>query len=452
MIDAVEKKQKKRINYLSGSYITTLINIGYQKNYIHFRLRKLFFDKRRPINSLETLNDFFDEFDLELKDYKVIFKGSKLLNEIKDSCQSFDITITDDFAFEGPNGKGFANQKTEDEVFVICDEISALDGIAAKVNAERKIGRIVNLFTYFHHKEVPHWSNDAIVIRNGLEHPVKKHTSPMVKIPDMRPGKAAKDLNEVLKNFNLESRSLKKFNRAFDLHGLAVSGEEVENQILNTWIAFETMIDGKDGGSKIQQISDAIVPFINLFYLRNIINYTYQSLRRWNIAFIRELLSKVPDSKNGLPQDKVAMIIACEEFKDLRTELLAELESFILLRFRVWQLSEVLKNGKSIRVFIEQHTTKVIWHIRRIYRARNLIVHEGTIDPNIDILAENAHSYLDSFMNGIIYLSAYDRHIITINQGIKESNILYHFWQKTLKNNEKTKCSVDNYALFLFGE
>jgi hypothetical protein len=453
LYEAIRHNHKKDISDLAASYVTTLINIGYQKNIILYHLRKHFFDyKKVPVEQVDSVIAFFNVFSLAIHNYKVVFRSSKLLNEIKDSCTGFGMTISDDIELNSGMGKKFIADKVDNELFIVCDGIQALDGISAKIEASGKLKRVVNLFTYFHHKEVSHWSEDAIVIKDNTEYYINKQKSPMVKSADSRPKKAASDLRDVLQNFKMETRSWQKFNRAFDLHGLAVGGEEVENQILNTWIAFETMIDAKEIGSKIQHITNAVVPFINLFYIRNIFHYIYRSLKRWNRKKLFELLDTVPNDVAPTNIHKTAVLIVCEEFKDSRVELFSMLDDFPLLRFRMFQLNKALSSGKHVQDFIEGHTMKVKWHIRRIYRARNLIVHEGSIDRNIDILAENAHSYLDSFMNGMIYLAARKRDIMTINQGVKEGNIIYDYWQKTLKRLPDTRCDLSNYSMFLFGQ
>lgn len=48
--------------------------------------------------------------------------------------------------------------------------------------------------------------------------------------------------------------------------------------------------------------------------------------------------------------------------------------------------------------FVEKHADRVKWQIMRIYRNRNLIIHNGKSMPYLNLLIENLHSYVDEFI------------------------------------------------------
>lgn len=50
------------------------------------------------------------------------------------------------------------------------------------------------------------------------------------------------------------------------------------------------------------------------------------------------------------------------------------------------------------------HQKKLSWHIRRLYRTRNLIVHDSGTMYDIETLVENCHSYVDEFLKQILRL------------------------------------------------
>lgn len=68
---------------------------------------------------------------------------------------------------------------------------------------------------------------------------------------------------------------------------------------------------------------------------------------------------------------------------------------------------------------LDNHKQRVEWQIRRIYRARNMIVHDGTTPSYTNILIENLHDYLDSVMKGLMLLASTKHTMNTIGQGFK---------------------------------
>lgn len=86
-------------------------------------------------------------------------------------------------------------------------------------------------------------------------------------------------------------------------------------------------------------------------------------------------------------------------------------------------MSEIIKN----------HTQRLEWQIRRIYRTRNLIVHTGITPKYTAILIEHTHSYLDVLLSTLIKLSSLNR-INSVGQGFQYMDLLYNDYIKILDN------------------
>ncbi|MCG0458524.1 hypothetical protein L6R44_20900, partial [Enterobacter cloacae complex sp. ECC445] len=94
------------------------------------------------------------------------------------------------------------------------------------------------------------------------------------------------------------------------------------------------------------------------------------------------------------------------------------------------------------------HGKRVAQQIRRIYRARNLIVHTGNLPSYTPILIENLHDYLDVVIGTLIELNISQRRISTISQGFKMMEIRYSSYRRKLdvKNLQFKEDNID----FLF--
>lgn len=63
----------------------------------------------------------------------------------------------------------------------------------------------------------------------------------------------------------------------------------------------------------------------------------------------------------------------------------------------------MLSKPADVYAFVEKHAERVKWQIMRIYRNRNLIIHNGDNMPYLELLIENLHSYVDDFMSYLIH-------------------------------------------------
>ena len=111
-----------------------------------------------------------------------------------------------------------------------------------------------------------------------------------------------------------------------------------------------------------------------------------------------------------------------------------------------------MSDSNKVEKFIQNHTQRVEWHIRRIYRARNLIVHTGKVPSSIERLVESSHSYFDTFVNIMMNLSIDKKQIRTIDHGIREIKIRNKMHLDSLHALSGTECNADNYLTILWGK
>ena len=90
---------------------------------------------------------------------------------------------------------------------------------------------------------------------------------------------------------------------------------------------------------------------------------------------------------------------------------------------------------------MKKHAKRVEWQIKRIYRNRNMIVHNGEKTPYLSLLVENLHSYVDDFLLYVIHSMAEGKNINSMCQElfVKESKWDSEFLQKGTKEKTKVK-------------
>jgi hypothetical protein len=450
LIEAISKNAKRDISNLTSSLITTLKAAGYSQTYLFKKTQESFYDFNKEINSVNQIESFLNIFDLKSRTFDVLFKASSLYLEIQSSCKSFNIEIhkTIPRHFVDHDVK-FTHKKINNDIYILCKDIDAKDGIKARYFAERLTDKISNLFIFFHHKEKPKISNESLVYdktNKGL-FKASEQTSPMTKGFDLKPKKAALRLNEVLKNFGVSKDSFERIDKAIDLHGIAVDNRNVENQLLNLWISFETLIQGNDKKGKVHQVIDCIMPIIKSSYVKMLLDDAVKSLSRWNGLKLASLLSQIQIGNTAT--EKTYALILSEECEQSRIELGKALNDFPLLRNRIFELNRNLHKGSKMLDTISEHDRRVQWQIRRIYRTRNLIVHKGGSFINADILVENAHTYFDIFINKLYALVINGKQINTIEQGIKEMELEWIRKEKFLTKHKNDSITLANVLEFV---
>ena len=454
-----EGKQKEKIRNLTSSYITELINYGYHPNHIDYQNYHFFFDthKGQVISKIDDLQSFFDLFNFEVTDYTVVFIGSIMFREFKDTLNKYDIVVTRTYnCFSNIQGDlSFKASRKSNESFIICSKVNGLDHHSARENIEKFLGQATNLFNFFHHKEKPKLNDICVVARTDTNYVVviDKPVKSILKTKhDEYPDKAAKSVENVLSKLQFGSESTYRFSRSIDLHSAALTASAIENQMLDLWAALETLIPKSSESNKdrIVQICDQLIPFLQINYIEKQFAEIYQDFKSWDFDFTKEILEKAKGYEESNKIISVAALVTLEENKELRLEIYKKLDDFPLLKNRLYSIHESFNSPKNIKKVLNKHSAKINWHLRRIYRTRSLIIHSGSYPTFTPILIEHLHNYLDIFLKRMIELASESR-ISTIEQAVFEISTILDYHNDLLDKHQDEDLTLDNFKEALLG-
>ena len=451
LIEAIQTTKKKDINKLSTSLVTTLINLGISKEYLYSKTLEYFYLGDTPIiESNKDISKYLESIYPCLHNFEVYFICSELIKDVSESVKAFKIKILDKLP-DDLKKLSVKNDfiKKQDESYVEIERIRCSDVYTARESAERRLDGLKDLFTLFNHKKQIKWRDETLIRQCCLDEPVlvRSPKNSMEKGFDMKPEAASKELNHLLKNFSFKGSSFEKFNRVVDFHGIGVSNDVTENQLLSVWIALETLVPTHSGGSKICKITELVMPFILVNYISRIIERFAADLLRWNNYRTRTILKKIPNTKKMKIYEKVLHLLAVTENNEILSELYASLGDFHLLRFRAYQLALMFQNPATLKEVIDQHEVKVEWQIRRIYRTRNLIVHSGRTPKHIHSLIENGHDYLDQILFEIIKMSTGEYKVSAFDQAFELARLKYSVFSKKLAAAQKFNSNNISFML-----
>ena len=386
------------IYLLTRTLATELVNGGYSAEYITEELKNVFLDQEKVVQCEEQLLvDFFNRFTFERKSYQVVFginaetaRILKYFKEINVNPPSNDI-------------KKKLNLKHRGDCIVEV-VVENVDKHQAANAAYGYINTIIGLHRISqHHKpiyikpiaQVNEIDEEFIVISTKI---IKMGNNILLR---------ANNENQIQSYF-FDKQLLNKidppetFFRAVSLHNNALDSKEPTNQLLDLWTAVETLIGFRSGDEdKINVVCDILTSILNRTYLYSHITQLHKDIMAVCGKNGEDTLSSIAGEEQ--PVWKLAKILSVKDCREDYDKLYHLCEEYPLLQYRMEYFSKkVFVNSESVYKELVRHKAKLRWHIMRIYRNRNMIVHNGEYMPYLNVILGNLHYYIDAMFDLLI--------------------------------------------------
>lgn len=96
-------------------------------------------------------------------------------------------------------------------------------------------------------------------------------------------------------------------------------------------------------------------------------------------------------------------LILLDEYNNARTELYSLLSEFPFIRYKIFNINKRYENHGSIQKDIVRFENRLKWHLRRLYRARNTIIHSGETPEHLQYLTKHLMEYTSQLLGEIIF-------------------------------------------------
>lgn len=170
---------------------------------------------------------------------------------------------------------------------------------------------------------------------------------------------------------------------------------------------------------------------------------------RWDTDLFDTHIAKNGFGDNNL--EHTFAFLAFQSTKSARDELYSKTEVFPLLRYRVFTLSEQLHNSSGIKSVLKNHVQRINWHLHRIYRARNYIVHDATEDEQMNQeLLINLHSYVDTLFLKAIELIDNSPYNDSIHDALIGHKLAVQIMDEILENKDNEDITAENALKYLY--
>ena len=395
LLEIVPKsKEKKKIERTIRCFLPELLRQGYSRDDIYHSAKELLFHCTNPD---EALSIFINQFDLQKKAFNVYFSMSIQLYVFRSILEKrLGLIFEDDGNFHKlePN-KGF---------FVVKkSNVKALDASKAADDAYDLIELFTSFYQYFGNY------SRSLIQKRVLVIPETDDSERIMYVKRVQyksfeqddPPKIGELAETMVTNLIQYAKfSLPQLQKIVQLHNRAIANNGLENGFLNLWSIMEIICVTDQEKSKIEQVKSIAIPIIKRDYFPAIFQDICANLQKiLDDEQYNNMLTLV--TKGEVDYMKIAYLILLPEYSDKFDKFVDVLVNYPVLRTRMLELHDN-KTRCDLNSIVNRYAQRISWHLFRIYRARNSIVHQGKKPRDLKDLGEHLHSYVDSLANEVI--------------------------------------------------
>lgn len=453
--------EKRELISLCEGFISCVRHAGYPVQTIYHLLNVCFLDhEKQQMTARKRLEIFFSKFDFALHKHDVFFIIEDLAANVSATFTSVEAKFFekgsaefDDLVCALPlRTKNFFASDTAAGILKFSD-VAALDPQSARTLAERRLRLLDDLLRFSVHGGRFTIRNQALIWREkfGYVHS-NRPRAPILLVPhdaDREHG----DLGRLaLALGSLRANQAQRFVRAIELHGTALTAIEDESQLLNVWIALETLfVSGR--GAKISEVIDSVTPYVLSAWNQYIFGELWDRIIHIHQARWSDAISLNPTLQEAVGMNQLVLALAIDKFEPEMTIFLSGLDDDPLLRFKLTEVINWAQTPKGIRKYRESLRKKISFDMNRIYRTRNKIVHVGSTTRGASEVVQLAHFYLDLTLTLLSILFSAENRVGSVEQAGLEALIVDKNLTKFLDDEVKknSKLTEENYNSLLFG-
>lgn len=405
----INKDEEKELYSLTQIFLSELVNRDYSLENLYNSVIKKFFLESEVSDCEKSFDDFVSLFTFNDKKYAVYFPIAKYIRE--DLCKCFNLDMA-------PNVYEMFDNKYE---FIGKLKINARDPEQARIFASEIIDIFLSIIQFDKH------SNMSFKLRNADIVDLETRECFYLQEP-IRPIFRGNRNNKKTFSSEVCPHRIKNLFHAISLHASATQSTDINNQFLNLWTAIEVLIPVERNGSfsRINQICNHLTSVLAINYYRSLIIQLDTDLKVIGKLYNECINETGKDSAIGL-----LYLITDNTYDASKSKLLNYLSNYPILKNRIHQYTELFASTDKLQTTYNNHSNRIRLQIMRIYRTRNMIVHDGNTTRYIELILQNLHYYLDTLIEliNIIQAKGFD----SINSIMREVGLIEETLLKIFK-------------------
>lgn len=456
-----ENKQKKEIDEKTSLFVKELLDCGYNANYVYQMLHEVFF--HQAVSSLNSLDNFLDQFDFSKKKYDVYIGYS---NDMASLFPLFKKIVISDLNVSMldlnsvPTGIKTKRQKT----ILKFEGVESYDTYSAFELVNSISSCVVNSYSFFRHEPDAVHTYGQVIDKNGIIVTIRPKKLLKNSVSVLSRQDATQNAESLIKIIFANYANLSDFIKVTNVHNSAIYSENTSESLLSLWSILESIVDDEEvytenlksddsnlekERSKIGNIISYTLPYVKSTYIKKLVQTCMLDIMRWDFDFFNTHIANNGFGDNDL--EHTFAFLAFQPAESTRQELYSKTEDFPLLRYRVCALSDQLHNSKGIKATLKNHIQRITWHLHRIYRARNYIVHDATENEQLNQeLLVNLHSYVDTLFLKAIELIDTSPYNDSIHDALVGHKLAVQIMDEILENKSNEDITAENALKYLY--
>ncbi|MCI7188726.1 hypothetical protein [Anaerotignum sp.] len=410
------QNHKEEIEKGIRCWISEIIMRGYSAEFIYNYVEDCLV--RRSISSIDDMNAFFERFNFKKRKYKVYLQ---IEASMKDYLSVLERRLSLLFKDDG----NFSRIDKKENKILCYFEFEELDHYTAIVHAYQKINIFFKYFRFI--------SNTRKYLLYKFGAVLDCETNHMYFLPVIPTGFKSIEIQRdnihietidsiILGVQNGHGDGAAKLDKAITLHNSAIRQQLPKDGFINLWSILEVLCPQENGKSKLQPILNAILPIMQNDYFATVFETIATDLKDNLLEEDYQFLLETIPAPSIIM--KIAYFCILPEYEHLREEYFEKMHNLPLLRNKIYGLYKLRNNKKDFFALSKKYRKRVEWHLYRLYRTRNSIVHAGVVPNRVQVLGEHLHSYVDSIMLEIAGKLSMQRLLKTVDSVFVDTRLL----------------------------
>lgn len=231
-----------------------------------------------------------------------------------------------------------------------------------------------------------------------------------------------------------------KLSSAFSYANLSALSTSLEEKYINMWIALEAVSRTDSSENIISNILTFVPNACSLRYIYKEIRNFAEDCGRCNISleFGEKRIDIHTDNKEQMVSDLIEVMRDTNHLSTLKNRCSIN----DLLEYRCSEIEKIINNPSKFISHIISHHKTIKWHLDRLYRIRNEIVHSG-ISQNFEIIryTEHLYDYIASCISEVVRI-ANDNNSIDFGEVVAVINNNYDEFEQIANEINKSNISV----------
>ena len=405
---AIDEENNFKIDKCIGMLVSQCIHLGWSPAGL-LDLAKVFEEPEKSAD--EKWNLFSSKLKSLSKDAFKIFYSIRLETSEGISAAHIRETI-DSMGLEMKDGRDIINEQMDNtnlcsmlssESTYVLTNLQATDYRSATLQAINILNNRLSIATFYN--VIDPWiaSSPQIVAYNetkGQAHSVK--LTDIFKTYDYVDSNNSVfcDTNAIFSDETKIDIS-NKLNSVFTYTNLSRSSIFQETKFITLWIALESVMRTGQYSDIITHIKNVLPEILSIRYIYRIVRNFTEDCMRCNFKKCEELsLDFSTDDKKLLVKTTIAVFRDPSKYNIL----LSKCNKNKLLTYRCEEIHQLLNDKDLIKKKFLHYSTKIRWHIQRLYRIRNEITHSAFNEKqSLIIYIEHLYTYLSQLMSEVVF-------------------------------------------------